>query len=203
MGDMTRVESGRTGDSKGYCKKDRNLVMYRFTRSTASTCMHSLSVRYMEPFRTSLDILHTYGTHVNMSIFFSDQLQRCLKPRSARRPRSSHRPIHWKTGICTCGSDTQRPTLKRGKSDPAIGQTAPWKMASKAALMPACGEDQQVATPMHQRELSRYSRPRPAAQRWWSSCQSIDDAAHHQPLAATVELLAPTKAATEGEIRKS
>ena len=99
---------------------------------------------------------------------------------------------------------TQRPTLKRGKSDPAIAQTAPWKMASKAALMPACGEDQQVAAPMHQRERSRCSRPRPAAQRWWSSRRSIDDvAAHHPPLAATVELLAPTKAATEGEIRKS
>ena len=99
---------------------------------------------------------------------------------------------------------SQHPTLKRGKSGPAIAQTAPWKMASKAALMPACGEDQQVADPKHQRESRRRSRPRPAAHRWWSSCQSIDDAAaHHQPLAATVELLAPTKAATEGEIRKS
>ena len=99
---------------------------------------------------------------------------------------------------------TQHPAFKRGKYDPAIAQTAPWKMASKAALMPACGEDQQVADPKHQRESRRRSRPRPAAHRWWSSCQSIDDAAaHHQPLAATVELLAPTKAATEGEIRKS
>ena len=99
---------------------------------------------------------------------------------------------------------TQRPAFKRGKSGPAIAQTEPWKMASKAALMPACGEDQQVAAPMHQRELSRSSRRWPAAQRWWSSRRSIDDvAAHHPPLAATVELLAPTKAATEGEIRKS
>ena len=48
---------------------------------------------------------------------------------------------------------TQRATLKRGKSGPAIAQTAPWKKASKAALMPACGEDQQVADPMHQREI--------------------------------------------------
>ena len=87
---------------------------------------------------------------------------------------------------------TQHPTLKRGKSGPAIAQTAPWKMTSKAALMPACGEDQQVAAPMHQRERSRSSRPRPAAHRWWSSRQSIDDAAaHHQPLAATLSCPRP------------
>jgi hypothetical protein len=50
---------------------------------------------------------------------------------------------------------TQRATFKRGKSDPAIAQTAPRKIASKAALLgllPACGEDQQVAAPMHHRE---------------------------------------------------
>ena len=60
----------------------------------APTSMEELSVRYMELLRTSLDIIHTYGTHVNMSIFFSDQLKRCLKPRSARRPRSSHDTGH-------------------------------------------------------------------------------------------------------------
>ena len=37
----------------------------------APTTMKELSIRYMEPFRTSLDIIHTYGTHVNMSISFS------------------------------------------------------------------------------------------------------------------------------------
>ena len=47
---------------------------------------------------------------------------------------------------------SQRPTLKRGKTEPANAQTAPLKIASKAALLPACGEDRQVAAPMHQRE---------------------------------------------------
>ena len=36
--------------------------------------MEELSIRYMELFRTSLDTIHTYGTHVNMSIFFSDPI---------------------------------------------------------------------------------------------------------------------------------
>ena len=160
----------------------------------------------MEPFRTSLDTIHTYGTHVNMSISFQRSAETVpqtvifattalLAPATPRKATHIHLQI---------SPSSQRLTLTRGKSDPAIAQTEPWKIASKAALQPACGEDQQVADPKHQRESRRRSRPRPAAHRWWSSCQSIDDAAaHHQPLAATVELLAPTKAATEGEIRKS
>ena len=85
----------------------------------APRSMEDLSIRYMELSRTSLDIIHTYGTHVNMSIFFSDQLQRCLKPRSARRPRSSHRPIHWKPSICTsCGSRRARNDSRSNEANP-------------------------------------------------------------------------------------
>ena len=84
----------------------------------APKSIKELSVRYMELFRTSLDIIHTYGTHVNMSIFFSDQLQRCLKPRSARRPRSSHRPIHWKPRICTCRSRHSRNAQRSNEANP-------------------------------------------------------------------------------------
>ena len=88
----------------------------------APTSMEELSVRYMEPFRTSLDILHTYGTHVNMSIFFSDQLQRCLKPPSPRRPRSSHRPRHGKPRIYTCRSRRARNAQRSNEANP-IPQT--------------------------------------------------------------------------------
>ena len=49
-------------------------------------------MRYMELFRTSLDTIHTYGTHVNMSISVQRSAETVLKPRSGRRPRSSHRP---------------------------------------------------------------------------------------------------------------
>ena len=70
--------------------------------------MKELSIRYMELFRTSLDTIHTYGTHVNMSISFQRSAETVLKPRSARRPRSSHRPIHWKLRIYTCGSRRAR-----------------------------------------------------------------------------------------------
>ena len=31
--------------------------------------MEELSIRYMELFRTSLDLIHTYGTHANMFVF--------------------------------------------------------------------------------------------------------------------------------------
>ena len=70
--------------------------------------MKELSIRYMEPFRTSLDTIHTYGTHVNMSISFQRSAETVLKPRSARRPRSSHRMIHWKLRIYTYGSHRAR-----------------------------------------------------------------------------------------------
>ena len=84
----------------------------------APTSMKELSIRYMEPFRTSLDIIHTYGTHVNMSIFFSDQLQRCLKPPSPRRPRSSHRPRHGKPRIYTCRSRRARNAQRSDEANP-------------------------------------------------------------------------------------
>ena len=70
--------------------------------------MKELSIRYMELFRTSLDTIHTYGTHVNMSISVQRSAETVLKPRSARRPSSSHRMIHWKLRIYTCGSHRAR-----------------------------------------------------------------------------------------------
>ena len=108
----------------------------------------------MELSRTSLDIIHTYGTHANMSISFQRSAETVpqtvifattalLAPATPRKATHIHLQI---------SPSSQRLTLTRGKSDPAIAQTEPWKMASKAALMPACGEDRQVAAPMHQRE---------------------------------------------------
>ena len=85
----------------------------------APKSIKELSVRYMELFRTSLDIIHTYGTHVNMSIFFSDQLQRCLKPPSPRRPRSSHRPRHGKPRIYTCRSRRARNAQLSNEANPS------------------------------------------------------------------------------------
>ena len=135
----------------------------------APTSMEELSVRYMEPFRTSLDILHTYGTHVNMSIFFSDHGSAATMPQTAisattalLSPATPRKATHIHLQI---SPSTQRPAFKRGKSEPANAQTAPLKIASKAALQPACGDDQKVAAPMHKRERLRSSRPRPAAQR--------------------------------------
>ena len=168
--------------------------------------MKELSIRYMELFRTSLDTIHTYGTHVNMSISVQRSAETVLKPRSARRPRSSHRPIHWKPRICMCRSRHSRNAQRSNEANP-IPQSHKRHRGRWPPKLRCCQRAARTSKspiPCTKRELSRYSRPRPAAHRWWSSCQSIDDAAaHHQPLAATVELLAPTKAATEGEIRKS
>jgi hypothetical protein len=77
---------------------------------TALGSMEELSVRYMELSRTSLDIFHTYGTHVNnnMSISVKRSAETVLKPQSARQLRSSRRPIHWKPHIHTCRSRRAR-----------------------------------------------------------------------------------------------
>ena len=107
----------------------------------APTSMEELSVRYMEPFRTSLDILHTYGTHVNMSIFFSDQLQRCLKPPSPRRPRSSHRPRHGKPRIYTCRSRRARNAQRSNEANP-IPQT---RKRHRSRLLPKLRCSQRAA----------------------------------------------------------
>ena len=101
-----------------------------------------------------LDLIHTYGTHVNMSI--SVQRSAATMPQTAisattalLSPATPRKATHIHLQI---SPSTQRPTFKRGKSDPANAQTAPLKIASKAALQPACGEDQKVAAPMHKRE---------------------------------------------------
>ena len=84
----------------------------------APTSMKELSIRYMELFRTSLDTIHTYGTHVNMSISVQRSAETVLKLRSARRPRSSHRPIHWKPSICACGSRRARNAQLSNEANP-------------------------------------------------------------------------------------
>ena len=48
----------------------------RERRPEAPRSMEELSIRYVELSRTSLDLIHTYGTHVNMSIFFSRTVRR-------------------------------------------------------------------------------------------------------------------------------
>ena len=84
----------------------------------APTSMKELSIRYMELFRTFLDTIHTYGTHVNMSISIQRSAETVLKPRSARRPRSSHRPTHWKPRTCTCRSRRARNAQRSDEANP-------------------------------------------------------------------------------------
>ena len=153
--------------SKGSCRNFQGSLEPLEWCQMAPTSMKELSIRYMELFRTSLDTIHTYGTHVNMSI--SVQRSAETMPQTAisattalLSPATPRKATHIHLQI---SPSTQRPTLKVGKSEPANAQTAPLKIASKAALQPACGDDQKVAAPMHKRERLRSSRPRPAAQR--------------------------------------
>ena len=71
----------------------------RERRPEAPRSMEELSIRYMELFRTSLDLIHTYGTHVNMSFFFSRTYAVRRKAPSPRPRRSSARPRHQDCGI--------------------------------------------------------------------------------------------------------
>ena len=68
----------------------------------APRSMEELSIRYMELFRTSLDLIHTYGTHVNMSIFFSRTCAVRRRAPSPRPRRSSARPRHQDCGTAPC-----------------------------------------------------------------------------------------------------
>ena len=76
----------------------------RERRPEAPRSMEELSIRYMELFRTSLDLIHTYGIHDNMSIFLSRLCAVSRIAPSSRPRRSSARPRHQDCGTVPCVS---------------------------------------------------------------------------------------------------
>ena len=104
--------------------------------------MEELSIRYMELSRTSLDIIHTYGTHVNMSIFFSRTVRGEAKSAiseatpllsTATPPRLRHSPV-------PIVLHTQRPSFEPCQSASVGARTARGPTASKPAQQPIRGE---------------------------------------------------------------
>ena len=88
----------------GCDRKFRHCLKARERRPEAPRSMEELSIRYMELFRTSLDLIHTYGTHDNMSISWSRLCAvRRITP-SSRPHRSSARTCHQECGTVPCAS---------------------------------------------------------------------------------------------------
>ena len=77
----------------------------------------SVTVRYMELSRTSLDIIHTYGTHVNMSISF--QRSAATVPQTcATTALLAPADSLWKPRICTCRSRQARNAQRSNEANP-------------------------------------------------------------------------------------
>ena len=79
-------------------------------------CVHELDIRSRVPFSTSYDQFHAYGTHVNMSISWSDdghesRLQSSDRPRSPQRPP----PCMRRTVPCATRHGRKDPAMKRAQ----------------------------------------------------------------------------------------
>ena len=88
-GDRPRIK----GSGKKFCRSSEAITMAR----TALLCVEELNTRSREPFSTSYDELHTYGTTVHMSIL-SSRFMRCVQimptSRVARAPGSQCHHTH-------------------------------------------------------------------------------------------------------------
>ena len=82
------------GFANGSDGKFWHCLKARERRPEAPRSIEELSIRYVELFRTSLDLIHTYGTHDNMSISLSRPCAVRRKAPSPRPRRSSARPRH-------------------------------------------------------------------------------------------------------------
>ena len=102
------------GDTRSRCcRKFRHVLKARGRRPEASRSLEERSVRYMELFRTSLDLIHTYGTHVNMSVRTGRPCAVSRKASSSGPRRSSGRPRHQERGTFPCvsrGARNRRPS---------------------------------------------------------------------------------------------